>query len=334
MYYLFGIALALAFTFALNFVFSLFASALWRVIAGLIEDKSARRRAAIIFALRVLPAATAFISIFVFFIPAYILFEPKASKEAVNFKLAFPALISLIGIGLATIRFFGGWLATRRIIKNWLSRAEPIEISGVSIPVFRINHPFPVIAVVGAIRPRMFIASQIFGLLDEAEMQAAIAHEYGHLTARDNLKSVILRFCRDLLVFAPRGKQLEMAWTENIESAADEYAARRGGSQTALDLAGALVKIARVIPRGAKPAMPAGAFLIERQTADVTRRVRRLLQLTENKITGVKDHWFNLEFSFWLYLTGFCGALILLAMNREFLHQIHFGCESVIAFLQ
>lgn len=333
MYYTLVISLAAAFLFAVNFFGSFLTSSFWRLAARFLENKPARNRAKIIFALRTFPSAIAIIFVFVFLVPSYFLFEPVSPKESVSVKLTALALIGISGFALAICRFCGDWLATNRLAKNWLAQSEAIEISNVSVPVYRINHQFPVIAVVGVLRPRMFIADKVFNLLDEEELQAAIAHEIGHLNARDNLKSTILRFCRDLLVFAPFNRKLERAWAQNIESAADEYAAERG-KQTAVNLAGALVKIARVVPPGAKPAMPAGAFLIEQQTADVTWRVHRLLRTTEDDSVFAENRWFGIKISVWIRLIASGGVIIWLATNHQLQHKIHLTYESVVAFLQ
>jgi Zn-dependent protease with chaperone function len=329
-----GISLAAAFLFVVNFFVFFLASSFWHVAAKSLENKPARNRAKIIFALRTFPSAIAFIFVFVFLMPSYFLFEPASPKEILTVKLSALALIGIFGFALAICRLCGNWLATKRMAKNWLAQSEEIEMSDVSVPVYRINHQFPVIAVVGMLRPRMFIADKVFGLLNEEEMQAAIAHEIGHLNAFDNLKSAILRFCRDLLVFAPFNRKLERAWAQNIESAADEYAAERGGKQSAVNLAGALIKIARVVPPGAKLPMPAGAFLIEQQTADVTWRVNRLLQTTENNSVFAENRWFGMKISAWIYSVAFVSALLWLATNREVQYKIHLTYESVVAVLQ
>ena len=95
-----------------------------------------------------------------------------------------------------------------------------------------------------------------------------------------------MRACRDVLVMIPSGRLLDRAWLEASEAAADEYAAGRG-RRVALDLASALVKIARLIPAGMKPAMPAGAFLVSAQeeVSGIKARVRRLMQLADQKRT-------------------------------------------------
>ena len=333
MYYALGISLAAAFLFAVNFFGSFLAAILWRGGAKFFENQPARNRAEIIFALRVFPSAAAFVFVFVFLIPSYLQFEPTSPKESVTVKLIALALFGISGFALAIYRLCGNWLATNRLAQSWLAQSEAVEISNVSIPVYKINHQFPVIAVVGVFRPRMFIADKVFDLLDEEEMQAAVAHEVGHLNARDNLKSTVLRFCRDLPVFTFFNRRLERDWAKNIESAADEYAAEHD-KQTAVNLAGALVKIARVVPRGAKLPMPVGAFLIEQQTPDITRRVRCLLRTTDDDSVSAENRRFEVKISVWIYLIVVVGAMLSLATNYQMQHKIHLAYESAVAVLQ
>lgn len=332
MYFLLGISLTFAFLLILNAATAISATALWHIVA-IYADKnwSARRRAGFIFALRVFPVAVALLFVSAFVLPAYFLFEPHSSDETIGFNLAAVAGISAVGVVIAFYRIFGTWRATRRLVRNWLKHAEPIEIEGVSIPVYRIQHTFPVIAVVGMFRPQMFVARQIFDSLNAEEFQAAIAHETGHVAARDNFKRTLLRVCRDLLVF-PFGRVLDRAWTTNAESGADEYAARRGGNSAAINLAAALIKIARIVPEGAKPSMPAGAFLIQAQTAEVACRVRKLLQITERANLPAKSDGAKVPLRL---LSGLCFLIVLaLAADRDFLRRIHDALEAVVALLQ
>lgn len=333
MYFLLGISLMLALLLVLNLLVSTAANVLWRLIAPTANGWTARRRAQIIFALRIFPFVAALLFVVAFLLPAYFLFEPHSSEEIVGVKLALLAFVSVIGVGIAACRVFGTWWRTRRLVANWLAHAEPIHIADVKIPVYRISHPFPVIAVVGTFRPRMFVANQIFASLDGEEFRAAICHEFGHLAARDNFKRTLMRISRDLLVF-PFGRSLDRAWSENIESAADEYAAQTGGKSAALNLASALLKIARIVPPNAKPAMPAGAFLIEAHTADVTWRVRYLLQLAETKIFPAKYRRFKLKNAFWLYTGGFLALVLLFATNYDILYKVHLTLEGVVRILQ
>ncbi len=332
MYFLLGISLMFALLLMLNLLISAAATVLWRVLSPFAEKWTAQRRARVIFALRIFPFASALIFVIAILLPAYVLFEPHTSGEVVGVKLGLIAAASTIGIISAFYRVFGTWWKTRRLASNWLKNAEPIEMANVSIPIYRMRHPFPVIAVIGMFRPRIFVAQQIFDSLNDEEIQAAIAHEYGHLAARDNFKRTLMRVCRDLLVF-PFGRGLDRAWTENVESAADEYAARKG-NLTAVSLAAALVKIARIVPHGTKPAMPSGAFLLTEQTDFVTWRVRRLLQLAEVKFNPAGYNISGLRFSFRLAAAILLIALVLLAAtNQNFLEHAHFALESIVAFL-
>lgn len=332
MYYFLGISLSLASIFCLNFLLSAAVAALWRLIEKPSQNWSARRRTRAIFALRVFPALFAIVFVFAFLVPAYLLFEPYSTNEKVTWKLFIPAFFAVIGVLIAAYGILGTWWQTRRLTGWFLKRSEPIFIENTAFPVYRVRHQFPMIAVVGAFRPKMFIAEQIFSSLDKDELAAAVAHECGHLAARDNLKRLILRICRDLLVF-PFGKNLDKSWTKSIEAAADEYAAQNG-NPTALHLAAALVKIARIVPKNSSPLMPQGAFLVENQSVDINWRVRRLLKLAETKISAENHSRLNIN-----YLSGIAFfTLLMLIITLEFhygvFHNIHRVLEIVVHFLQ
>jgi Zn-dependent protease with chaperone function len=332
MYLLLGICLIFAFLLTLNLFVSVSASVVWRFVSGRAKDLSSRKQEQIIFGLRVFPVGAAVVFVLAFLLPAYLLYEPKASGEGISFKLALIALASLLGIGIALFRVFRTWLATRRLTANWLMHSEPVIVDEVDVPVYRIQHPFPVIAVVGMLRPRLFVASQIFDSLSPDEFRAAIAHEYGHLAAHDNFKRAFLRVCRDVLVF-PLGRGLDKAWADNTEAAADEYAAMIGGKSMALDLAEALIKIARIVPANVRPAMPAGSFMFDAHDGELNGRVRRLLNLSEGNIGEKKSAASESKRSFWLYSGLLLSAIVLLASNKSFLLAIHNVSESVVAFL-
>ncbi|MGB7922296.1 MAG: M48 family metalloprotease, partial [Pyrinomonadaceae bacterium] len=266
MYHLLGASLALAALLIINAAASLVTAGLWRnLLARRAVGWSAATRARLIFALRAFPPVAALACVAVLLIPSYLEHEPRTTTEVVSFKLATLASLSMIGIGLALWRGLAAWRATRRLAANWIRHSVPISLEGITIPAYRIRHAFPVIAVVGTLRPRLFIATQVFDSLNAEELSAALAHERAHLAVRDNLKRGCLRVCRDVLTIAHFGRSLDRAWVEASEAAADERAAR-AGAPVALDLASALVKIARIAPAGARPTMPAGAFLVGETT--------------------------------------------------------------------
>ncbi|CAN5277836.1 hypothetical protein BH10ACI1_BH10ACI1_08090 [soil metagenome] len=333
MYFLLGFALIFSLLLAINVFWSIAAEIVWRAASPVFKNISARSRAQIIFALSVLPFAAALVFVVAFLLPAYLLFEPQKSDEVISFKLALLTFVSLTGIGFALFRVFKTRQTTRRLLLDWLRNAERIEIENISIPVYSIKHQFPVVAVVGTFRPRMFIARQILESLDAEEFRAVIAHEYGHLVNHDNLKRTVLRVCRDLLVF-PLGKTLERAWSEDAESAADEFAARKGGNPAAVNLASALVKIARIAPQNASPAMPSGTFLIGENNAHITRRVQQLLHLAGSLNSHRKIPFLNPAFFSKLGFTLLFIAVFLLVINYDFLFQVHRMLETFVALIQ
>lgn len=282
MYELLGICLMLSALFTLNALMSVGVSAVSHLCAPLLRKASAGLRAEILFTLRISAPAIAIIAVAAVFIPSFLTHEPYTTGEVVGEKLAVLALISAAGVTLALYRALRSWMATRSLLNDWLKGGEQIQLAPLSTPTFRIRHSFPIIAVVGTHRPRLFIAERVLQSLTDEELNAAIAHECGHLNARDNFKRTLLRGCRDLLMLIPCGRSLDRAWAEAAECAADEHAAKQS-PKTALDLASALVKIAKMIPAGGHPAIPLAVFLVGgEESRGVKGRVRRLLDLASS----------------------------------------------------
>ncbi len=336
MYNLLGICLALAALLTVNALASILMTTAWRFVSRFTKNRSAATRARLIFICRTFPATAALLAVIVFFIPSYLAFEPKQTGETVSVKLGLLALFSAIGIALAFWRGLAAWLTTKRLAGDWLKHSETIFLENLPVPAYRINHQFPVVAVIGVLRPKLFVANQIFDSLSTEELTAVIAHETAHVAARDNLKYWLMRICRDVLVIVPSNRLLDKEWAEAIELAADEKAANCKNGTAALDLAQALIKIARLIPAGVRPTMPAGAFLIDGETESgdaLTRRIQRLAQFPESE----------LYFSIWQqrlssFVTWSCFSLLLLtlvttAANSNVLATMHAGVEQIVRFL-
>jgi len=101
--------------------------------------------------------------------------------------------------------------------------------------------------------------------LSREQLAAAIRHEEAHLSARDNLKRLLLAATPRL----PRFRALERAWSRMSEWAADDEAVA-GDTERSLCLASALVRVARL---GTVPADV--GFLGD--GADLACRIERLL---------------------------------------------------------
>lgn len=332
MFELLGISLVLAALLSINALLSIMAAGLWRLMAQPARRATASTRAKILFTMRVGPPVLALVTVLGLVIPAYVVHEPRASGEVVSGKLALLAFLSLSGVVLAIWRGLKSWFVTRNLLRQWLEGARRIHIPAVSIPTFCIEHPFPVIAVVGLFRPRLFVARQVLNSLTDEEMRAALAHESGHLEAHDNLRRLAIRACKDMLTIVPCGQSLDQAWAENAEVAADEAAARRG-SAVALNLASALIEIARMVPAGGRPTMPIAAFLLGDEAAGVKGRVKRLLDLAGESIREKRT---SSKFVRWVTRSAMVSSLlltILFLMHSSALTEMHDAIEQAVRIL-
>ena len=101
-----------------------------------------------------------------------------------------------------------------------------------------------------------------------------VAHERGHLTARDNFKRWVMLSLPDIL--RPRQIHREMveAWHQAAEDAADD-AATGGDPYARADLAALLLKVVRAVPRPVPGAAVVSPFV---EVNGLERRVRRLMK--------------------------------------------------------
>lgn len=333
MYTFLGITLVLALLLTINATATMIAAGFGRLCRSRLRRCSARTRAEILFVMRIGPPVLAIVAIVAFMIPSYLAYEPHVTEEFVSWKLGALAVISAIGVGLALLRGFRSWLATRSLLKDWLARSTRVELEAIDVPTFVFEHSFPIVAVVGAIRPRLFIATHVFESLSEDELGAAIAHEYGHLVARDNFKRSVMRVSRAALLIIPCGRSLDRAWSDASESAADEYAAQQS-SLVALNLASALVRIARMIPRGQRHVMPAAvsAFLSD-DYPGVKVRVRRLVELAATDPRLLVSNASLVRFVPWFVLTAIVVAGVSIESRPQVLAAVHGFVEHVVAVL-
>ena len=338
MYEVLGITLVLALLLTINATATLVAAGLARVCKRLLWKCSARTRAEILFVLRIGPPVMAVVAIAAFMIPSYLIYEPYATKETVSLKLGTLAGISAVGVALAIWRGLRSWIATRSLLKQWLDASTPIHLDAITVPTFVLEHKFPVIAVVGAFRPRLFIASHVLESLSEEELAAAIAHEYGHLAAQDNFKRSVMRISRAALLIIPCGRWLDRTWSEASESAADEHAAQRS-SEVALDLASALVRIARMIPAGphftGSQTLPAAVsgFLMGDDAPGVKVRVSRLVELAATDPRQLVSSAPLVRFIPWFVLTAIVAVSVSIESRPQVLAAVHQFVEHVVAFL-
>jgi Zn-dependent protease with chaperone function len=280
---------------------------------------SPARHARALFALRLFPAVASTLAILLYFVPAYLALEPFGSGETVGLPLLAAASLAGALLSAATGRGLRTWRETRRLARVLAQGAEPITLPGVAIPAYRIRHPFPVVTVLGVRQPRLYVAEQVLSGLGDAEREAVVDHELAHVASHDNLRHWLMRACPDLLALSPAGDALLRSWLTATEEAADEAAARRT-PRAALDLADALVKVARLVPLDQPAFVPALAL---HNGDDIARRVGRLLQRPASTEAPPRTGWAP------------AGLMILVALPLypPFLHFVHDLTERLLAFL-
>jgi Zn-dependent protease with chaperone function len=260
-----GLAFASVGFVAANVALSSLTFVLWRAV------RSRRPRSRALFLMRMLPSLGSAFLVLGFVLPAYGLFEPRATSET-----AGPILVLFVAIAAAAVLFglrraVGSWLDTRRIERRWT--AAGVGDASLEIPArtYRVPCETPIAALVGVVRPRLFVSDRFFDALSAGERRAVVAHERAHLRSRDNLKRTLIRLAPDGLCFLAAAGQIEIAWALAAEEDADDEAAGPDRSR-ALDLAGALIKGSRLTPTP----IPAVSGFCDEST--IARRVSRLLQ--------------------------------------------------------
>lgn len=199
--------------------------------------------------------------------PAFLLHEPAEADERPGLVGSSLAALGLLLAGVALTRALRALSATRRLVAEWRRDAEPIALPGQPAPAYVIAHAFPVVAVVGVFRPRLFIARRVLQALTPEELQAVLAHEAWHVRTGDNVRRWLMA-CAPSIGFSRLAARLEREWEETMEIEADR------GAGGALELASALVKTARLAPAGADLRVPAAAF---HGGGSIARRIDQLV---------------------------------------------------------
>lgn len=238
-----GVCLSVYFLIWLGTIVAL--RCLERSLARRLLVAAPRVAANILFGLRSAPLLFALIASAGLALPAFLIFEPRITSEAFGLRLW---VLSTLGFFVVAAKFFRavriGWNTARRE-RAWCRIATEIgRTRGRSgIPIYAVDEPSSLLAVTGTLHPKIFVSRELTEVLSPGELSAAMAHEIAHVGFFDNLKQWVLKIAQPprWLDSASLGTT---TWTAASEIAADEAALRHGAS--ALDLAAALVKVARL----------------------------------------------------------------------------------------
>ncbi len=315
-----GIAVSFSIFLILYSALSLAVCGVWRRVWLGGQRLSARRCADLLFTLRMIPFAVATGVTLAFAVPSFLLLEPRAVNEPMG---AVPLALGLCGMAVALAGVWNGasaLLRASRTVARWSSGARLIGASPVdsrgSVSVLRVSEAAPPLTAAGILRPSVWLSRAAEFVLTDRELQSALRHEVVHVRRRDNLRKLILR-----LVAFPGMAELECAWREATEMAADDAAV--SSASEALDLAAAVIKLSRLAPLEA-PAELITA-LVHSPAESVNARVERLVAWTEPQPSPAKGYSLGYALCFAVV------AMATLAVTySELLVRVHAATEWLV----
>jgi Zn-dependent protease with chaperone function len=258
----------------LNIVLSIAVAAAWRFRLARHLGAASTHRAGALLQLRSVPGALAVTITAVATGPAFAIFEPDHASEGAGPVVLLLAAIAIAQLAAATVMALATSLRTRAAARHWLRRSKPLDVDPpAGVPAFAIESPAPIVALVGVFRPRLIAARSVLDACTTSELTAIVAHERGHLHARDNLKRWLMACAPDALRWTPIHHEIAAAWHDAAEDAADD-AATGVDAASRVDLAELLLKIARLAPAAAWREATVSPFV---EPGGLDRRVRRLL---------------------------------------------------------
>lgn len=264
------VCLSLAVLFLVHIVVAFAVAMVAPAMVRRAERWRASTAAQMIFALRLLPAASALFVVFAICVPTYLRLEPEAMEEDIGLACLALAVLGAGVWGWSFARTGRAVVRSLRCVRNWHKRGSRTVIGDSSVWV--IEGAGRTLALAGIFRPELIVSRDVIQALPKDQLAAAVRHEQAHATARDNFK-------RLLMLLAPNAgmpDQLERAWARFTEWSADDRAAA-GDANRPVALAAALVSVARM----GSTVVPPLATALMANAEDLQVRVERLLRERE-----------------------------------------------------
>lgn len=290
----------------LYWLFSVLVETVWRPARPL--HVAQRSVAAILFGLRVLPLAASLIITFALVVPSFQLIDPRPMHGRMGALPIGLGVCAFLTMAWGVFRAISAQTTTKRAVAYWLQDARPLEVSADSVVAFRCRHESPPLIMAGVRHPRILVSESAVGVLSPDELRMVLKHEHEHMKSRDNLKRIILTFCA-----FPGMAELESAWSQATELAADDAAV--SNQRDALDLAGALVKVSRLLP--IRPAPACSASFVD---GSISERVTFLLdwdKSSKSRRVHIRS-WFGIPFAVAVALLVSVAHHPVLALTHEF----------------
>jgi Zn-dependent protease with chaperone function len=136
------------------------------------------------------------------------------------------------------------FVRTRDRLRTWRDRGNASRVHA-PFEVVEVTSEDLALCVGGWLRPTIYASTDVMASLEPEEFEAALAHEVSHARRRDPLRLLWLGCCPDFLQLFRLDGAWRRAFSRSCEFAADAGASR-GNPEAALDLASALLKVARM----------------------------------------------------------------------------------------
>ena len=198
-------------------------AAAWR--AGLIDRDCPppSTRAWRLTVLRALPFICGAIVTTIVVTPGYVAFEPHHESESVGPVLIAMAIVGGCLLAAGLLIALRAVVATWRLERAWLRSSSAVAFQpSAGVPAYVVETLAPVVALIGVFSPKLVVARSVLAVCSEQELARIVAHERGHLRARDNLKRWLMAAAPDILRWTRFHEEIGIAWYNASEDAADD----------------------------------------------------------------------------------------------------------------
>ena len=240
-------------------------------MAGTVRPRLSSR---LLFALRIAPSAVTLFIVIGFCVPSYVCLEPDIASERVGYACLLAAALGAIVWVVSLLRGFASVVRTARYLRACRRNGSETSVGQESTEVLVVKDDAAVMAVAGALHPRLVVSQPVMDALSQEQREAAFRHEAAHRASRDNLKKLLFLLSPGVLPGISGMSALERGWAKFTEWAADDEAVS-GDQERALSLASALVRVAKL---GVHPAPSYLLSSLVDDDSDLATRVDRLLR--------------------------------------------------------
>ncbi len=212
MYAIRGILVSFSIFVLIYGVLSLAVCTTWRRLRVHSYRSPQRRRADLLFVLRMAPFVLAAAVTLVLAVPSFLLLEPRVERETMG---AMPLLLGACGFAVMVAGIWnaaGAWMRASRMIAGWSRHAILLCSSRVdsqkAVSVLLSSGIAPPLTAAGILRPTVWLSRSAEFVLTGRELTSALRHEVVHVSRRDNLRKLLLR-----LVVFPGMAGLPRLWS-------------------------------------------------------------------------------------------------------------------------